>query len=727
MDDTEILWDEYGIPHIFAPDHRGLFYAYGYAQMEAHGELLARLYAQGRGRAAELYGDAWLEDDRWVRTAGVPRRAARWATQQSAEFAPLLHAFVAGLNASAAAQGESLSPAARGVLPFTVVDVLAHTMRVIHFDWLASRQRVAPRLRELSVAPSESNGWAIAPSKSASGRAMLLSNSHLQWGDRHTYFEVQLTAPGVTSYGAVWVGFPVLRQCFTEYLGWTQTTNGPCLTTLYRLSLQDGGYELDGSTQPFAEERQVITVLQEDGTLRDEPLTIRRSAHGPVVAEEEGEAVALRVAGTARPRMLEQFWRMGLARDLEQFHGAMAMQQLPLFNTMYADRDGHIMYLYNAALPQREPRDERFWRGLVPGNDSALIWSAAVVPYAQLPKVIDPPGGWVQNCNDSPWTCTHPMVLDPAEWTPHIAPEPRHTPRAQRSIRLLSQSGKIGLADLKAMKLSTRVELADHFVDELVAAARQSGGERAQRAAGVLQRWDRATENGSDGALLFHRFLAAAGEDFTDIGGYGVPPDPRQPLTTPRGFAAPEAGGRGARRRGGGPGAGIRHPAGALGGRGAPAPRVAGPARQRRAQRAGGDPYLEPESVRRRNRGDRERRHLLRRSGVLRPGTGRGADRLRQLVACRVEARQRPAGAGFAEADATDPAAAPRDRSGPGTPAGIRHRVMPEEAILAPLRHQPQQTQHMSPSIRVATSAGGGVAVQHRDHCGKRRTVGTPL
>ena len=111
--------------------------------------------------------------------------------------------------------------------------------------------------------------------------------------------------------------------------------------------------------------------------------------------------------------MLEQFWRMGLARNLEQFQAAMAMQQLPLFNTMYGDRDGHIMYVYNAALPLREPADERFWRGLVPGNDSALIWSSAVVPYAELPKVIDPPGGWVQNCNDSPWTCTHPMVLDP--------------------------------------------------------------------------------------------------------------------------------------------------------------------------------------------------------------------------------------------------------------------------------------------------------------------------
>ncbi len=531
MSAIEILWDEYGIPHIFAPDHRGLFYAYGYAQMEAHGELLARLYAQGRGRAGEFYGPAWLEDDRWVRTNGITRRAARWAAQQSAGFAALLGAFVAGLNASATAQGESLGPAARRVLPFTVTDVLAHTMRVIHFDWLARRQRVAR---------SESNGWAIGPSRSASGHAMLLSNSHLQWGDRHTYFEVQLSAPGVTSYGAVWVGFPVLRQCFTGYLGWTQTTNGPYLATLYRLSLKGGGYELDGSAQPFAEERQVIKVLQEDGTLRDEPLTIRRSAHGPVVAEEEGGALALRVAGTARPRMLEQFWRMGLARDLEQFHAAMRMQQLPLFNTMYADRDGHIMYLYNAALPQREPRDARFWSESVPGNDSALIWSADVVPYAELPKVIDPPGGWVQNCNDSPWTCTHPMVLDPADWTPHIDPEPRHTARAQRSIRLLSRPGRISLDDLKAMKLSTRVELADHFVDDLVAAAQRSGGERTRRAAGVLQRWDRTTENGSDGALLFYRFVGAAGEDFTGIGGYGVPPDPGQPLTTPRGFAAPE-------------------------------------------------------------------------------------------------------------------------------------------------------------------------------------------
>src|SRR5712691_1445997 len=96
---TEILWDKYGIPHINAADHPSLFYAYGYAQMEAHSELLLRLYAQARGRGAEFYGDrrpnanrsagSYLESDRWVRTNGIPERAKVWASQQSPEFVPL--------------------------------------------------------------------------------------------------------------------------------------------------------------------------------------------------------------------------------------------------------------------------------------------------------------------------------------------------------------------------------------------------------------------------------------------------------------------------------------------------------------------------------------------------------------------------------------------------------------------------------------------------------------
>jgi acyl-homoserine-lactone acylase len=535
---TEILWDQYGIPHIFAADHPSLFYAYGYAQMEAHAELLLQLYAQARGRAAEFYGAAYVDSDRWVRVNGTPERAKTWAAQQSPEFASLLQAFVRGLNAWAAEHSGSLSAPAKAVLPLTIDDVLAHGMRVIHYDWIVNPAMVEARIKRADVEVHGSNEWAIAPSRSSSGHAMLLSNSHLEWRDKHTYFEVQLNAPGVTSYGAVWVGFPVLRQCFTDWLGWTQTTNYTDEGDLYRLTLKEGGYVLDGKSRQFEVEKQVIRVRRDDGSLRDEPLVIRRSVHGPVVVDRDGMAVALRVSSLDRPHLFEQFWKMGLARNLEQFQDAMRMQQLPLFNTAYADSDGHIMYLYNAAPPIRARGDYRYWAGVVPGDQSDLIWSK-IHPYEDLPKVIDPPSGFVQNCNDPPWTSAYPMQLDAAKFPAYFAPPFGITPRAQRSIRLLSQPGKLSFADLKSDKLSTRVELADHFVDDLVAQARRLGGERAKKAADILEHWDRQAETTSDGTLMFYRFIQSAGVDFRAIGGYAVPGDDREPLTTPRGFADP--------------------------------------------------------------------------------------------------------------------------------------------------------------------------------------------
>jgi acyl-homoserine-lactone acylase len=536
---TEILWDTYGIPHIFAPDHESLFYGYGYAQMEGHSELLVRLYAQARGRAAEFYGDAYLESDRWVRTTGIPQKAKQWAANQTPEFGPLIRAFAAGLNAWAAENSTLVSGQAKAVLPLTAEDVYAHGLRIIHYDWLTSQNNVRGKMRREEVETHGSNGWAIGPSKSASGNAMLLSNSHLQWGDNDTYFEVQLSAPGVTSYGAVWVGFPVLRQTFPEYVGWTQTTNGPTGADVYRLTLREGGYVLDGATKRFDVEQQIIKVKQADGTLRDEPLTIRRTVHGPVFSDRRGVTVALRVIAADRPRMFEQFWKMGLARNVDEWKTAMRMQQLPIFHTMYADRDGHIMYVYNAASPVRAHGDHQYWNGVIPGDRSDLISTDKIVPFDQLPQVMDPATGWLQNCNDSPWTSVYPMAIDPKNFLPYIAPPPALTQRAQRSIRLLSESGKITLDDLKAMKLSTHSEIADHFVDDLVAAARASGSVKAKEAAEILAKWDRKGETTSDGTFLFMRFMQAAGNGFQNIGGYGVPADPKQPLTTPRGFADP--------------------------------------------------------------------------------------------------------------------------------------------------------------------------------------------
>jgi acyl-homoserine-lactone acylase len=251
-------------------------------------------------------------------------------------------------------------------------------------------------------------------------------------------------------------------------------------------------------------------------------------------------SIALRVTALDRPRWFEQFWKMGLAHNFTEFQNALRMQQLPLFNTAYADRDGHIMYLYNAVAPIRARGDYAFWGGVVPGDTSELIWDPAkIVPYDQLPKVIDPATGWVQNSNDTPWTSAYPMLLDSSKFPSYIAPPVGITPRAQRGIRMLSPEKKMTFEDVKAGKLSTHVETADQFVDDLVIATRNLGADRAKRAADVLAAWDRAADNESDGTLIFYRFLLGAGTAFSSIGGYAIPSDEHRPLDTPRGFKDP--------------------------------------------------------------------------------------------------------------------------------------------------------------------------------------------
>ena len=123
--------------------------------------------------------------------------------------------------------------------------------------------------------------------------------------------------------------------------------------------------------------------------MREEPCEIRRSVHGPVVGEKNGRAIAERIAGLDRPYILEQWWDMLGARNLEEFEQVLRRLQIPMFNVVYADKDGHIMYLFNGRVPKKTNRDWNFWRGIVPGDKSEFLWTE-VHPYQDLPRIVDP-------------------------------------------------------------------------------------------------------------------------------------------------------------------------------------------------------------------------------------------------------------------------------------------------------------------------------------------------
>ncbi len=496
---TEILWDSWGVPHIYGKDAQGLFQAFGWAQMQSHGDLILRLYGQARGRAAEYFGEKYLDSDKYVRTMGIPARARVWYEAQNPTMRGYLDAFAAGINAYAKEHPKQINDEVKQVLPVDGVDVLAHVQRVIHFTFVVNPQSVASLRSRGSSAGS--NGWAIAPSHSASGKAMLLANPHLPWSDLFLWYEAQLTAPEIDAYGVAFVGMPALAIAFNNNLGWTFTVNTHDGWDAYQLTLADGGYAFDGGVRPFETETQTLKVKQANGTLRNEQLVVQRSIHGPVVAQKDGKAVALRVVGLDQPNIMEQIWDMARASKLSEFEAALQRLQLPMFNILYSDRDGHILYLFNGQVPIHSKGDWNYWQGIVPGDTSATLWTQTR-PYRDLPRVLDPPSGWLQNANDPPWTTTFPQALNPKNYPPDIAPRFMHF-RAQRSARMLMEKKKISYEEMIADKFSSHMELADRILDDLIPAARRLGGELGNQAADVLEAWDRKADANSRGAVLF--------------------------------------------------------------------------------------------------------------------------------------------------------------------------------------------------------------------------------
>ena len=174
-----------------------------------------------------------------------------------------------------------------------------------------------------SESKAGSNGWAIAPSRSASGNAMLLANPHLLWSDLFLWYEAQITAPGIDAYGATLVGIPVLAIAFNDNLGWTHTVNTHDGWDAYQLELADDGYRFDGKVRPFETKTVSLKIKQNDGTLQEQPLVVKSSVHGPVVSEKDDKATALRVVGLDQPGVLEQWWDMARSQNLAEFENAL--------------------------------------------------------------------------------------------------------------------------------------------------------------------------------------------------------------------------------------------------------------------------------------------------------------------------------------------------------------------------------------------------------------------
>ncbi|MEM7018380.1 MAG: acylase [Pseudomonadota bacterium] len=539
---AEILWDTYGVPHIYGDDAPAVFYGYGWAQARSQGDLVLRLYGQARGRGAEYWGAAYEKTDVWLLTNNVPERGRRWYQAQASEFRANLDAFAQGINDYAAKHPETLNPELLVVLPVSGIDVVTHAHRLMNFVYVASPSRTignqAPPLA------AGSNAYAIAPAKSTSGNTLLLQNPHLPWPSGFfTYYEAHLIGPDFEMYGATQVGLPVIRFAFNQRMGIVNTVNRMLGATSYHLKLEGDGYVFDGKTHDFETRNVRYQVRQKDGTVKEKALPIRETVHGPVFERDDGVTVALRVAGLDRHGMLQQYFDMLQAKDFDEFQKVMKRLQVPTFNIIYADKMGNIQYVDNGILPKRASGDLAFWRGLVPGDSSAYLWHD-VHPFEELPQVTNPTSGFVQNANDPPWLATYPPTYSPDDFPSYVADRGPMTFRAQNSVKMIIEREKISFADFEKIKLSTYALMTERVLDELLAAASNHDDPDVQAAVKLLANWNRNFDEDNRAGMLFEEWAAQFSGPrprFLEPNNYVTPWSLDAPLTTPAGLADPPA------------------------------------------------------------------------------------------------------------------------------------------------------------------------------------------
>jgi penicillin amidase/acyl-homoserine-lactone acylase len=506
--DVRILRDSWGVPHVFGRTDADAAYGLAWAHAEDDFPTIQGALLAARGRLASAFGPSGAPNDYMVALLRVwDVVEGRYERDVSPEARAVCEGYADGINHYAALHPGGAIP---GLYPVRGQDVVAGFVHKLPLFFGLDRvlselfgptrpeppsHRAQARHPGESDATRGSNAIAVAPRRSADGYTRLAVNSHQPWTGPVAWYEVHLRSEqGWDMVGGVFPGAPVVLHGHNRDLGWAHTVNRPRLIDVYVLETNPANpnqYRFDGAWRDL-EVRTVPIEVKLFGPLH---WTFSRetlwSVHGPVVRRPHG-TYAIRFAGMGEVRQVEQWYRMNRARSLEEWHAAMRMGALPMFNCGYADRNGNIEYLYNARLPRRTGSDE----GYLAGDTSPALWTE-YLSFDELPRVTNPPSGFVINSNSSPFQATlGPGNPDPARYPPSLGIETHLTNRAQRALELFGGDASLTREAFDRYKFDTayspRSTTARRFHE--IVDGPLPDDPLIREAADVLRRWNLDTD-----------------------------------------------------------------------------------------------------------------------------------------------------------------------------------------------------------------------------------------
>ena len=534
--EVEIIRTAHGVPHIRAQNLRAAGYALAWVQLEDYGPRTALSVLRARGAMGRVFGrDSMNSDFAAKRTRDRAIATFHLLDQDTRD---VYDGFAAGVNRYVELHPEEF-PASM-LRDFTGHDIAA--LDVGRASATPPRAFVARMTGQRDTVREErdhdvgSNAWALAPSRTKSKKAILLRNPHLVWTSG--YYEAHMTVPGVVDfYGDFRIGGPfAVVGGFNKDLGFSTTNNAQSLAEIYELdadTTQADHYWLDGLSIPL--EHEVVTVEYASGdSLAKDSRDFWTSTIGPVIWRQANKIYVIKSATDGEFRAGEQFLRMMRAKSLAEYKDAMRMRARPTSNFTYADRAGNIYYLWNASLPLL-PHPSGGDSMATPARTSRDIWTE-LVPFEDLPQVLNPKGGYVHNENDSPHFTNMREPVDTTNKYPNFE-KPELLLRSQLAIQLIGGNDKMTLEDVIKRKHSYRMLLADRVKPDLIAAvkATKPTGDTAAALA-LLEKWDNTAAPESRGAMLFEVWWNQYSRRFPDSLRYAKRWSAAAPTTTPQGL-----------------------------------------------------------------------------------------------------------------------------------------------------------------------------------------------
>src|SRR3569833_3127957 len=442
-----ITRDDWGIAHVRGHSDADAVFGMIYAQAEDDFNRVENNYLVSLGRLAEAEGESTLWQDLRQRLFIDPQALKAGYARSPAWLKELMRAWSSGLNYYLATHPDTHPRVLTHFEPWMALSFSEGSIGgdiervpLTQLQAFYEKRHLAMTSAERGLAftePQGSNGFAIAPSHTKDGHALLLINPHTSFFFRS---ELQMTSDtGLNANGAVTWGQFFVYQGFTANAGWMHTSSGvdnvdEFAETIVEERNGEHLYRYGERLRPLRTKQVTLSYHKPDGSMATRTFTTYATHHGPIVREAaNGKWIALALMN--RPiAALELSFLRTKATDYASFLKVAHLRATSSNNTLFADAKGEIAYLHPQFVPVRDNRFD--YRKPVDGAKPVTDWKG-LHSLESLPHVVDPANGWVMNVNNWPWTATSPENPKAADF-PRYMDEVGENPRGAHALRVLS-------------------------------------------------------------------------------------------------------------------------------------------------------------------------------------------------------------------------------------------------------------------------------------------------